>query len=92
MLTTITPSSVAAGTSMTSYPTPVRTTTLSPSSALITPRVTGADETTSASASRVRAIISSSVLNGGSKTMRAGIRLSAVWQSVKSHRVLPRTT
>ena len=60
MLTTITPRSVAAGTSMTSYPTPVRTTTFRPSSALITPRVTGADETTSASASRVRAIMSSS--------------------------------
>ena len=78
MLTTITPSSVAAGTSMTSYPTPVRTTTLSPSSALITPRVTGQDDTTSASASRVREIISSSVFRWGSWIMRAETRLSAV--------------
>jgi len=92
MLTTITPSSVAAGTSITSYPTPVRTTTLSPSSALITPRVTGADETTSASASRVRAIISSSVSNAGSEIMRAGTRLSAVWQSAKFHWAFPRMT
>ncbi len=77
---------------MTSYPTPVRTTTLRPSSALITARVTRADETTSASASRVRPIMSSSPSNGDSDTMRAGTVFSAVWQSAKSHGAFPRMT
>jgi len=54
---------------------------LSPSSALITPRVTGEAEVTSASASRVLAIISSSVAMKGSAVMRAGTAASAAWQS-----------
>jgi hypothetical protein len=50
----------------------VRATTLSPSSALITERVTGDAEVTSASASRVLAITSSSVPRKGSAVIRAG--------------------
>jgi hypothetical protein len=59
----------------------VRTTTLSPSSAPITPRVTGEKVTTSASASRVRAISLFSSPMKGSAVIRAGTRASAAWQS-----------
>jgi hypothetical protein len=59
----------------------VRTTTLRPSSALITARVTGVEEVTSPSASRVRAISSSSVPTKGSDVIRAGTGARAAWQS-----------
>jgi len=54
---------------------------LSPSSALSTLRVTGADEMTSPSASRVRAMSSSSSPMKGSAVIRAGTLASADWQS-----------
>lgn len=89
MLTTITPSSVAAGTSMTSYPTPVRTTVLRCSSALITARVIGEKTTTSASASRPRAMSVSGSAIYGSVVNRAGTAPSAVWQSLQSRATWP---